>query len=77
MNGDKSIVNRSRNVHRTAVDADRELRGADQINQLEQSRLIDEIQAIVWRREFAVRSPDENYPGWGKGTAEFLDDRIR
>ena len=43
VNGNKSIVDCGGNMHGTAVDASCELRGADEMNQLEQGCLVGQV----------------------------------
>ena len=76
VDGNEPIVNCRRDVHRAAVDADGELGGADEMNQLQERGLIRKIQAIVWRGKFTMCLPNKNHAHGSKGAAELGDDRI-
>ena len=69
-------MKRGADVHRAAIDADEALRFANEVDQLKQRRLIREIETIVGRKKFSVRSSDKDDTGRGEQATEFADDGV-
>ena len=60
MDGNKSIGEGGGDMHRAAVDADGEARAADEPDKLQDSGMIEQIDAVIRHRHFAPGSSDEH-----------------
>ena len=76
VNGNESVGNGRGDVRRPAIDTDRETRPTNEPDQLQNPRVIEQVDAIVGHGDFAFGSTDEHDAGRRERVAKFFDGQI-
>jgi len=76
VNGNEPVGNRGGDVGRTAIDTNGETRLPNEPDQLQNARVVEQVDAIVGDRDFPFGSTDEDHAGRRERVAKFFDSQI-